>query len=249
MPEIKAVTLDLWQTLLIDERELGRERTRFRLVGAVEALSDAGESFTEDHVREAHRACYRTCRAIREGGRDVSFEEQVRIFVGSIDDGLLDRISEETFRRIYNRYANSFFDAPPRMADGVPKMLTTLKEGGYKIGLISNTGMTPGSVFRTHLGDLGVLAHFDHLAFSDEVLYAKPSAVIFRHALDGLGCRVEETVHVGDHLLNDIVGAQELGIRTVWLEGFDTSETEVRPTATIQRIADLPDALVHMAAS
>ena len=62
-------------------------------------------------------------------------------------------------------------------------------------------------------------------------------------------CNVEETVHVGDHLLNDIVGAQELGMRTVWVEGFDASETEVRPTATIQRIADLPDALVRLAAS
>ena len=243
MPEIKAVTLDLWQTLLIDERELGRERTRFRLVGAVEALSDAGESFTEDHAREAHRTCYRTCRAIREGGRDVSFEEHVRIFVGSIDDGLLDRIPEETFRRIYNRYANSFFDAPPRMANGVPKMLTTLKEGGYKIGLISNTGMTPGSVFRTHLGDLGVLAHFDHLAFSDEVLYAKPSAVIFRHALGGLGCRVEETVHVGDHLLNDVLGAHQVGIATVWVKGFDPSAVKVTPAVTIDSITDLPGVL------
>ena len=246
MPEVKAVTLDLWQTLIIDERELGRERTRIRIQGAVQALNDAGESFTEDDVREAHRACYRACHAIREEGRDVSFEEQVRIFVGNIDHGLLERIPGETFLRIYNRYADSFFDALPRLAEGVPEMLATLKNSGYKIGLISNTGMTPGSLFRTHLEDLGVLAHFDHLAFSDEVLYAKPSPVIFRHALDGLGCRVEETVHVGDHLLNDIVGAQDLGIRTVWVEGFDTSEREVTPTATIPRIADLPGALLRL---
>ena len=246
MPEIKAITLDLWQTLIIDDRELGRERTRFRLMGAIEALGDVGESFTEDEVREAHRACYRACRAIREEGRDVSFEEQVRIFVSKIDESLPTRISEETFRRIHDRYADSFFDAPPRLADGVAEMLAALKNTGYRIGLISNTGMTPGSLFRTYLEDLGLLGYFDHLAFSDEVLYAKPSPVIFRHALDGLGCSIEEAVHVGDHLLNDIAGAQELGIRTVWLEGFDTSETDVNPTATIQRIADLPEALLRL---
>ena len=246
MPDIRAVTLDLWQTLIIDKPEQGRERRRFRIQGTVEALHDVGEGVTEEQVSEAYRACYRTCQAIRKEGRDVSFNEQVRIFVRAIDSGLSDRLDQDTFARILDRYADSFFHAPPKPADGISEMLATLKERGYLLGLISNTGMTPGRLFRTYLEDLGVIHLFDQLTFSDEVLLAKPSPAIFLTTLSALGTTPEQGVHVGDHLRNDIVGAHEAGIRTVWVEGFDTSEVDVTPTAAIRRIADLPEALEQL---
>ena len=243
MSDIQVVTLDLWQTLIIDQREWGRERTRLRIEGAMEALHDAGEPVTEEQAREAYRACYRTCRAILQQGQDVSFKEQVQIFVRGMADGLLERISRETFARILNRYADSFFESPPTMADGVPQMLQTLKDRGYRIGIISNTGMTPGRLFRTYMEQLEILHYFDNLTFSDEVLLAKPSRAIFLHAMASLGCIAEQTVHVGDHRRNDILGAQGAGIRTVWLEGVDSSDVDVTPTITIQHIAELPEAL------
>ena len=249
MADIQVVTLDLWQTLVIDNQEWGRERARLRIEGAVEALRDDGEHFSEDQVREAYRACYRACRAIREEEQDVSFKEQVQIFLRGIADGLLERISRETFARILNRYADAFFDSPPVMAEGVPGMLKTLKEREYRLGLISNTGMTPGRVFRAYLEDLDIIQFFDHLTFSDEILLTKPSRAIFLHTLSSIGCQVDQAVHVGDHLRNDISGAQKVGIRTVWLEGFDTGQADVTPTATIQRIADLPEALDKLKAT
>ncbi len=243
MSDIQVITLDLWQTLIIDQREWRRERTRLRIEGVMEALHDAGESFTEEQIREAYRACYRTCRAVHQEGRDVSFKEQVQIFVRSIDDGLLERTNRETFARIINRYADAFFDSPPAMAPNVPEMLQSLKSRGYRLGLISNTGQTPGRLFRAYMEDMGIIQFFDHLTFSDEVLMAKPSPAIFLHTLASIGCTAEHTVHVGDHLRNDIVGAQGVGMRTVWVEGFDTNEVDAIPTATIQRIGDLPEAL------
>ena len=248
MPDIQAVTLDLWQTLIIDQRDWGRERARIRVEGAVAVLNEAGEHFTEELVTGAYRACYRTCRAVHEEGLDVSFKEQVQIFVRGIDGGLPERISQETFAQILDRYADSFFDAPPVMADGVPEMLAGLRKRGLRIGLISNTGMTPGRLFRAYLEDLGIMEFFDHMTFSDEVLLSKPNKDIFLHSFAGLGCQAERTVHVGDHLRNDIVGAQGVGVRTVWVAGFDTSGQDVTPTATIQHIADLPEALDRLQA-
>ena len=149
-----------------------------------------------------------------------------------------------------NRYADSFFDSPPVMADGVPEMLQTLKDRDYRIGLISNTGMTPGRLFRAYMEQLEILHYFDNLTFSDEVLLAKPSRAIFLHAMANLGCIADQTVHVGDHRRNDILGAQGAGIRTVWLEGVDdSSEVDVTPTITIQRIAELPEALQKLSAA
>ena len=243
MADVLVVILDLWQTILIDQRDWGRERTRIRLEGAQQALQEFGESYTEDQLREAYRACYRTCRAVREEGRDLSFKQQVETFVGNIDDGLLERVDRQTFARILNRYADAFYDSPPVVADGVHDMLKTLKLRDYRLGLISNTGMTPGRLFRAYMEEIEIIGFFDHLTFSDEVLMAKPAPAIFLHTLASMGALVDHTVFVGDHLRNDIMGAQELGMRTVWVEGFDTSELDVTPTASIKKIADLPDAL------
>ena len=249
MPNIQVVTLDLWQTLVIDQQEWARERARLRVDGAVEALHDAGEPFTEEQVREAYRACYRTCHAIREEERDISFKDQVQMFVRGIDDGLLERIGRDTFARILNRYAHAFFESPPVLADGVPEMLQTLKDRDYRIGIISNTGMTPGRLLRAFLEELDIIQFFDHLTFSDEILLAKPSRAIFLHTLASMGCLADQAVHVGDHLRNDIAGAQDVGIRTVWVAGFDDGDVNVTPTATIHRIADLPEALKKLRAT
>lgn len=249
MPSIQVVTLDLWQTLVMDREEWARERARLRVEGAVEALRDAAEPFTEEQVREAYRACYRTHRSIQQQERDITFKEQVQTFVRGIEEGLLERLSRDTFARILNCYAGAFFESPPVLADGVPDMLQALKDRDYRIGLISNTGMTPGRLFRAFLEELDIIQFFDHLTFSDEVLLAKPSRAIFLHTLTSIGCFADQAVHVGDHLRNDIGGAQQVGMRTVWLEGFDDSDVDVTPTATIQRIADLPEALEKLKAA
>ena len=75
MPQLTAVTFDLWQTLLLDNRELGRARAQVRLEGAQQALRKAGQGYELEHLREAYRACYRQCRQIREQNLDVSFRE------------------------------------------------------------------------------------------------------------------------------------------------------------------------------
>ena len=52
MPEITAVTFDLWQTLLLDNRELGQARAQTRLEGAQTALSRFGEFYDLGRHRE-----------------------------------------------------------------------------------------------------------------------------------------------------------------------------------------------------
>ena len=95
MPKITAVTFGLWQTLLLDNRELGRARAQIRLEGAQTALARFGESYDIENIREAYRACYQECRRIREQSLDVSFREQVESFIDNIDDGLAGRLGCE----------------------------------------------------------------------------------------------------------------------------------------------------------
>jgi putative hydrolase of the HAD superfamily len=251
LAQITAVTFDLWQTLLLDSRELGRARAQLRLEGAVAALRKFGEEYSIDHVREAYRACYRQCHQIREQNLDVSFREQVELFINNISPGLVSRLDERTVQEIHDAYADSFFVHPPVPHPDAVAVLRGVKQMGLRIGLISNTGMTPGVTFRRYLGQQGMLEYFDALTFSDEVKLTKPSNEIFLLTLQVLGVSPAQSVHVGDHVQNDVVGAKRSGLKTVWIEGFyergDPADPDSQPDATVAGLGMVVPAIKHLA--
>ena len=251
MAKITTVTFDLWQTLLLDNRDLGQARTLVRLEGAQSALAKCGEDYDLEHIREAYRSCYRQCRDIRDDGLDVDFREQVTIFVNNISAGLGRRLDREVMDEIVRCYSDSFLVHPaPAHADALA-VLQGVKEMGLRIGLISNTGMTPGFTFRSYMEERGLLSYFHTLTFSDEVKLAKPSGEIFMMTLHSLGAIPEQTIHVGDHVLNDVVGAKRCGLKTVWITGFyereDPSDPESEPDATVSGLGDVVPAIAKLA--
>ena len=252
MSDITAVTFDLWQTLLLDNRELGRARAQVRLDGAQAALKKVGLEYDLDHIRDAYRACYRHCHRIREQDLDLSFREQVEVFIDNIVPGLVDRLDEEIIQEILHAYADSFFVHPPVPHADAVDVLRDVKAMGLRIGLISNTGMTPGITFRSYLEQQGMLEYFDTLTFSDEVKLAKPSLQIFQMTLRSLGATPEQAVHVGDHVANDVVGAKRCGLKTVWITGFyereDPLDPDSEPDATVDGLGMVVPAIARLVA-
>ena len=254
MPEtlnqITAVTFDLWQTLLLDNRELGSARAMVRLEGTQQALNRFGEAYELEHIREAYRACYQHCRSIRDGGLDISFQEQVEVFVNNISDGLVERLDPESIQQIARVYADSFLAHPPTPHAQALTVLRDVKAMGLRIGLISNTGMTPGTTFRAYLDQQGMLRYFDTLTFSDEVKLAKPNDEIFLMTLRAMGASPSETVHVGDHVINDVVGAKRLGMKTIWITGFyereDPTDPESEPDASVDDLGMVSRAVAQI---
>ena len=106
-------------------------------------------------------AATRACRAVRNENKDVSFRRQVEIFIDLIDEGLSDRLPESAVDEIERSYADSFFDYPPRFHDSTKETLEAVRGMGLGIGLISNTGMTPGYTFREFLARHGLLEYFE----------------------------------------------------------------------------------------
>ncbi len=250
MGEITAVTFDLWQTLLLDDRDVGLARTMVRIEGARAALARFGEDYGLEHIQEAYWACYRRCSSIRKRHMDVSFREQVDIFIDYISPGLVRRLDQETIDEIAGIYADSFLVRPPSPHPDALNVLTGLKDIGLSLGLISNTGMTPGTTFRRFLENEGMLAHFDALTFSDEVLISKPSSEIFLMTLRAMSAAPEQTVHVGDHVVNDVVGAKRCGLKTVWIEGFyerdDPQDPDSEPDATVADLGQVVQAIARL---
>ena len=247
MAEITAVTFDLWQTLILDNRELGLKRAQVRLDGARDLLAAQGVEYDPDHIREAYRGCYRACRDVRNTNRDVSFRTQVEIFVNLIEERLVERLPESTIAEIERVYADSLFDFPPRFHEASKPTLESIDGMGLKIGLISNTGMTPGYTFREFLRRNELLEYFDALTFSDEVLLAKPSDEIFLLTMGALGSGPDTTIHVGDHVSNDVVGANRIGMKSIWIRGFyepdDPDDPDSQADVAVDDLSDVADAV------
>ena len=249
MATIEAVTFDLWQTLLIDYPEWGIDRRDLRIEGTQRVLRESGEEFRQEHLAEAYQQCLRACGSIKEKGYDVSFRERIRCFIDSIDQGLGDRLPEDVFQTIADVYANSFYWHPPLPHRKAANILAELKAGSYPIGLISNTDSTPGTLFRDYMERLDLLKYFDVLTFSDEAGYSKPATEIFTMTTRLMGVDPARTVHVGDHFANDVVGAQQVGMKAIWINLNDAAATldQARPDATIADLGEAAQAVQALA--
>lgn len=85
---------------------------------------------------------------------------------------------------------------------------------------------------------------FDTILISGEVGVGKPDCRIFRLALDALAASPSETVMVGDSLTRDILGAQQAGLKGVWLNrlGNDAAD-QVTPDVQITTLSQLHEIL------
>ncbi|WP_417533803.1 HAD family hydrolase [Marinobacterium stanieri] len=114
--------------------------------------------------------------------------------------------------------------------------LEQLRQQGYLIGALSNGN---ADVSQTLVGHL-----FDFQYNADTVGSAKPEPEMFQQALHHTGLRPEQVVHVGDHPINDVQAARQLGIWTVWvnLPGQEWPQPAVADH-TVQCLSQLPAAV------
>lgn len=119
--------------------------------------------------------------------------------------------------------------------DDVLPGLLQLK-GRVLIGSISNGN--------ADLQTIGLSHHFKVSVAASQVGCAKPDAAIFHAACKELGVAPEDAVYVGDDVLLDIKGAQQAGLRAVWLNRTGSSkhlEHEVVPDAIVANFDELLD--------
>ncbi|HZR84636.1 MAG TPA: HAD family hydrolase [Candidatus Binatia bacterium] len=128
-----------------------------------------------------------------------------------------------------------------RLREGVHETLAALRDAGLHLGIVSNIDEAD----LHHLIDLGELRpRFDSLLSSEAARSCKPDHGIFRIALDRAGCEPEEALFVGDTLAQDVLGANQIGMRSVLLWHRDDRPPPAdgaRPHHVIRRIPELLD--------
>lgn len=154
-------------------------------------------------------------------GYDVTLNRALSLAVSGQSDFSPEEIRDRV-GVIYDRYD---LDALSRwqLLPGVLKTLNTLKETGYKLGLVTNLGRK--SISKALLS-FGLEKLFEASITRNDVLFFKPSGQGILFALSLLGIGKEDAVFVGDSL-SDILAARNAGVKVISLVGGQCTENEI----------------------
>jgi putative hydrolase of the HAD superfamily len=249
---IRAIAFDLWETLITDTPELSRQQERLRLTRMEDILREHGFGDVADRIEHAYRALWHRCNDLYwSRDVDVPCRRQIEHFLEALE---LDAasFSETMLEALEDAYAGAALEILPALVDGADTLLAQLKARGFRLGLISNTGRTPGSVLRDILHALGLAPSIDVMVFSNEHGQCKPQPSIFEELRRGLGVAYPEMAFVGDNLYVDVHGAQRCGMRAIHFDPpvrgtavappFDHG-LEITPDARVTSLRELPDAI------
>ena len=229
---IKAITFDFWGTLYY-----GVSARPLRMIRLREVLKRHGHVFDQAALDAAEQAAWiEWDRIWREACRTLSAPEWLRLMLDHLDVTL----PPPEFEALAGYFSEAVFELEPplRLVDGAGDVVRRLARR-YRLGLISDTGLSSGRVLRSLLDRDGILGHFTCLSFSDETGVSKPHPDAFGRTLDGLGALPAEAVHIGDLTRTDVAGAKAVGMRAVRFSGSnDDPDRSTAPDATVGTYAD-----------
>jgi HAD superfamily hydrolase (TIGR01549 family) len=127
-----------------------------------------------------------------------------------------------------------------QIEDDLSETLTTLKQQGLKLGIVSNTFVNRCSLEK-HLRALGILDFFPMRMFSYEFDCRKPDMEIFRIAAGKIGADLENILFVGDRIDKDVRPALKTGMEAALKDAY-TNAGKATPSRAhrIRLLSELP---------
>ena len=108
--------------------------------------------------------------------------------------------------------------------------------GKYTLGALTNGN--------ADIEKAGLAAYLQGAFSSADVGVKKPHSRMFEAPLQHVDVEAHEAVHVGDHLVDDVKGAAEVGMHTVWVNLNEAAhEGEVLPTHEVSALDQVAEAI------
>jgi len=123
----------------------------------------------------------------------------------------------------------------------VPETLAELRRRGWSLAILSNTDRELIAASQRTLGvpiDLAVVA--------DDIRSYKPAPLHWEYFFELTTADRDRHVHVAASLFHDIAPAQELGLKTVWINRLG-EQADPEPDCELPDLSGLPDALDELA--
>jgi putative hydrolase of the HAD superfamily len=226
---IKAVLFDFIGTL-VSVRGYSLEVSKMKLY---RALCEAGFNVEHERFLDAYTKSHEKYRVIR-------YQQLVEVTNAILISDALNLLGFETspedsrIKTAVNIFFEDYLDSL-KTRKCAKKLLKALSVENYKLGLVSNFTYAPliyGALRKT-----GLNGFFDAVLVSADVGWRKPHVRIFEEALKRLGVKAEEAVYVGDSPEEDVKGAKQLGIRTIYVI------SQFYPLESLNRSMQNPDAI------
>ncbi len=194
MNKIKAVFFDIDNTLYDSTLQVEMVRRN-----AIKAMIEAGLEIDEEEGLKALKEIVN----VKGSNYQHQFNDLLKKF-GYADSPRIIAAGILAYHNTKTAYLVPFPDTVP--------VLLTLRERGYKIGVI-----TEGLAVKQweKLISLGLQHFFHTVLISEEVKKQKPDAEMFSIAARRIGCKPKEAAMIGDRLDKDIRGAKLAGMTTI----------------------------------
>jgi HAD superfamily hydrolase (TIGR01509 family) len=177
-----------------------------------EALDNQGFQTEKKTFLEAYMRAHEKYRKIRyEQHKEVTNAVWVSEALSNI--GINAPPNDSRIKAALNIFFKDFIDGLELRMGARRLILRALKIG--KVGLISNFTYAP--VIYNSLKKVRINEFFNSIIVSDEIGFRKPSLEIFQTALKRLQVQPEEAIYVGDSPNEDIWGANQAGLKTIFV--------------------------------
>ncbi|MGB1237230.1 MAG: HAD family hydrolase [Pseudomonadales bacterium] len=118
-------------------------------------------------------------------------------------------------------------------------VLDALREAGYRMGAISNGN--------ADIHRVGLSEHFDFQYNAHDLGVEKPDPYVYQQVLQREGLAPSQVIHIGDNPVADVLGAQQLGIATIWVNVIGQQwRHQHRADAEIDCLSELPGAVAKL---
>ena len=134
----------------------------------------------------------------------------------------------EEMAPMVSAYMEEAYQPENMVPDELPEVLTTLKEAGLRMGVVSNRD----NPYWQLLEELELCPFFEFSLAAGEVKSWKPDAGIFNAALERIASQANETVFIGDNYFADVVGSRRAGLQPVLYDPTGIFDDPGCPTIT-----------------
>ena len=236
---IDTITFDLWNTLLSNKPQDNERYKQKRLRALGDLLKENGLEVDSHSLYSAHEEGYEKCKETWRKNLDLDTQQQLKIMFSFLKDQRFNAISQSLMLRLEEAFLAPILKEPPLLIEGAKNAVERVKAEGYKIGMICNTGRTPGRIMREVLRKLDMVKYFGALTFSNELKIRKPDPRIFFHTLSQLKSAPANSLHVGDEPKVDVLGAKRTGMTSVHFNPDQIAYAGIEPDFSIKKLAEL----------
>jgi len=238
LKNIQAITFDFWGTLYRSAKTNNSNRTKV----VQKAINKAGlAAIPDEEIIDAIKETWKGWVYVWKNEHRTWGATE---WLDSVQTLLNFQLPDDVRPYVLQELEDVVLDGNTQAIAGVMEMIPELAKQ-YRLGIISDTGVTSGRTLSKLLERDGILKHFTSLVFSDEVNSSKPASVPFQTALEKLSALPQQAVHVGDLRRTDVAGANNFGMWSIRFTGYQ-DDTQIKfgeASIVLNEYINMPNAL------